>query len=120
MDEELEEFDGSNLLSNSDSYDGNKTKVYSLLNDYGYDVEDIDDETGLPKFLARLVDGSNYDEICKFNYNLLKIHKKHHIPMTAIIMILEEDFLDYKELLGFIQINLLTRLRIENKKEKTT
>lgn len=83
-----------------------KFKFYSLMGTLGFDFEDIDNSTKLPKSLVPVVE-NKFEAMLLFNDALMKLHRNRLITITDAVIYLTEDYFEAKDVLKILQtINL--------------
>lgn len=94
------------LIDNNDvsKQDRNHDKkvFYQAMKERGFDFEDIDDETRLPKSLIPVV-AQKIEPFVLFNSAILDLHKNKIVSITDAISYLVEDYFDPKEVLRILQ-----------------
>lgn len=89
---------------------------YKLMKNYGFDFDDIDEGTRLPKSLLP-VRANKFEAVCKFNHALEMLHRQKLMPILDSVVFLLTDYFDPNELLKFISTNNLNSLQVELKKK---
>lgn len=102
-------------LINSDEVSKNernhdKTIFYSQMKLRGFDFDDIDEKTRLPKSIIPVVAG-DFGPFVMFNNAIIDIHRKKLVPITDAIVYLTEDYFDPKEVLKLLQTITLNYLQ---------
>lgn len=82
-------------LEFSDDRSGFETKeqLYAYFKQNGFDMEDIDQETKLPKFLMKVIKNETA-EYNKFNNILYKLNKENKINIIDSMAYMVEDWLE--------------------------
>ena len=93
-----------------------KEEFYQILKSYGFDFDDIDEKTRLPKSMIPVI-ANKFDAVMKFNYALEMMHRKKQVPIIESFVYLVTDFFEPKQLLKIIQTNNLNFLQMELKKK---
>jgi hypothetical protein len=105
----------------------NKTAFYKLMKERGFDFDDIDESTRLPKSLEPVFEG-DADNLHKFNAAIAELHKKKMVNIVDSLIYLTADYLDEKQVLKFLdELNfyilkqeLLKRFHIKKDKPETS
>lgn len=83
-----------------------KALFYQEMGKRGFDFEDIDPTTMLPKSLIPVVNG-DFEPFVKFNNAIMDIHRKKLVSITDAIVYLTEDYFEPKQILKMLMtINL--------------
>lgn len=83
-----------------------KATFYQEMGKRGFDFEDIDPTTMLPKSLIPVVNG-DFEPFVKFNNAIMDIHRKKIVSITDAIVYLTEDYFEPKQILKMLMtINL--------------
>lgn len=83
-----------------------KALFYQEMSKRGFDFEDIDPTTMLPKSLIPVVNG-DFEPFVKFNNAIMDIHRKKLVSITDAIVYLTEDYFEPKQILKMLMtINL--------------
>lgn len=103
------------VLINSDEVSKNernhdKAIFYSQMKLRGFDFEDIDEKTKLPKSLIPVVAGE-FGPFVKFNNAIIEIHREKLVSITDAIIYLTEDYFEPKEVLKLLQTITLNYLQ---------
>lgn len=83
-----------------------KQQFYVDAKKYGFDADDIDEETKLPKMLNDLLNG-DIATMLKFNTMLMKMHRSKTTNIVDAIVNLTTDFVDETELMKYLQPNVI-------------
>lgn len=103
------------VLINSDEVSKNernhdKAIFYSQMKLRGFDFEDIDEKTRLPKSLIPVVAGE-FGPFVKFNNAIIEIHREKLVSITDAIVYLTDDYFEPKEVLKLLQTITLNYLQ---------
>lgn len=103
------------ILINSDEVSKNernhdKAIFYSQMKLRGFDFEDIDEKTRLPKSLIPVVAGE-FGPFVKFNNAIIEIHREKLVSITDAIIYLTDDYFEPKEVLKLLQTITLNYLQ---------
>lgn len=103
------------VLINSDEVSKNernhdKAIFYSQMKLRGFDFEDIDEKTRLPKSLIPVVAGE-FGPFVKFNNAIIEIHREKLVSITDAIIYLTDDYFEPKEVLKLLQTITLNYLQ---------
>lgn len=103
------------VLINSDEVSKNernhdKAIFYSQMKLRGFDFEDIDEKTRLPKSLIPVVAGE-FGSFVKFNNAIIEIHREKLVSITDAIIYLTDDYFEPKEVLKLLQTITLNYLQ---------
>ena len=83
-----------------------KATFYTAMKGYGFDFDDIDKTTKLPKSLIPVVNGE-FEPFVKFNNAIMSIHRNKKVSITDAIVYLTEDYFEPKQILKLLQtVNL--------------
>ena len=89
-----------------------KQQFYNDAKKYGFDVEDIVEETRLPKMLNDILNG-DVTAMLKFNTMLMQMHRSKTTNIIDAIINLTTDFIDETELMKYLQPNVIGLLSSE-------
>lgn len=83
-----------------------KAIFYKEMGKRGFDFEDIEPTTMLPKSLIPVVNG-DFEPFVKFNNAIMDIHRKKLVSITDAVVYLTEDYFEPKQVLKMLQtVNL--------------
>lgn len=83
-----------------------KFKFYNLMGALGFDFEDVDEATKLPKSIVPVYK-NEFEAMLLFNDALMKLHRNRLISITDAVIYLTEDYFEAKDVLKILQtINL--------------
>ena len=105
----------------------NKAAFYKMMKERGFDFNDIDESTRLPKSLEPILSG-DADVMHKFNAAIANLHKNKIVNIVDSLIYLVTDYLDEKYILKILdELNfytlkqeLLKRFHIKMDEPKTT
>jgi hypothetical protein len=104
------------LYSNDTEYNSflkhDKQQFYNDTKKYGFDAEDIVEETRLPKMLNDILNG-DITAMLKFNAMLMQMHRSKTVNIIDAIINLTTDFIDETELMKYLQPNVIGLLSSE-------
>lgn len=89
-----------------------KQQFYNNAKEYGFDVNDIVEETKLPRMLHDILNG-NVTAMLKFNTMLMQMHRTKTTNIVDSIVNLTTDFIDETDLMKFLQPNVIGLLSSE-------
>lgn len=89
-----------------------KQQFYNDAKKYGFDTEDIVEETRLPKMLNDILNG-DVTAMLKFNAMLMKMHRSKTTSIIDAIINITTDFIDETELMKYLQPNVIGLLSSE-------
>lgn len=89
-----------------------KQQFYNDAKKYGFDAEDIVEETRLPKMLNDILNG-DVTAMLKFNTMLMQMHRSKTTNIIDAIINLTTDFIDETELMKYLQPNVIGLLSSE-------
>ena len=89
-----------------------KQQFYNDAKKYCFDVEDIVEETRLPKMLNDILNG-DVTAMLKFNTMLMQMHRSKTTNIIDAIINLTTDFIDETELMKYLQPNVIGLLSSE-------
>ena len=89
-----------------------KQQFYNDAKKYGFDAEDIVEETKLPKMLNDVING-DITVMLKFNTMLMQMHRSKTTNIIDAIINLTTDFIDETELMKYLQPNVIGLLSSE-------
>lgn len=105
----------------------NRASFYGFMKERGFDFEDVDETTRLPKSLEPVLEG-DADDLHKFNAALHDIHKKKLINISDAVIYLTSDYFEEKTMLKLLdEMNhyllsqeLLKRYHIKQEESETS
>ena len=105
----------------------NKAAFYKMMKERGFDFNDIDEMTRLPKSLEPILSG-DADVMHKFNAAIANLHKNKIVNIVDSLIYLVTDYLDEKYILKILdELNfytlkqeLLKRFHVKMDEPKTT
>ena len=89
-----------------------KQQFYNDAKKYGFDADDIVEETRLPKMLNDVLNGY-VTAMLKFNAMLMQMHRSKTTSIIDAIINLTTDFIDETELMKYLQPNVIGLLSSE-------
>lgn len=89
-----------------------KDNFYIEFAKYGFDFNDIDEETKLPKSLKKVLSG-DIEYTLRFNNALIKMHRSKLYSIIESIVNLTTDYVDYEALSKVLQPTVLGLLTTE-------
>ena len=89
-----------------------KQQFYNDAKKYGFDADDIVEETRLPKMLNDILNG-DVTAMLKFNTMLMQMHRSKTTNIIDAIINLTTDFIDETELMKYLQPNVIGLLSSE-------
>jgi len=91
-----------------------KAAFYNELKTFGFDFDDCDGETRLPKSMIAVLAG-DFNAILQFNNALLSIHRSKHTNIVDAIVYLTADdgWLATEDVMKILQTNVLGVLSAE-------
>lgn len=89
-----------------------KQQFYKNAKEYGFDAEDIVEETKLPRMLDEILKG-DVSAMLKFNTMLMQMHRTKKTTIIDSIINLTTDFIDESELMKYLQPNAIGLLSSE-------
>lgn len=89
-----------------------KQQFYTNAKKYGFDAEDIVEETRLPKMLNDILNG-DVTAMLKFNTMLMQMHRSKTTNIVDSIINITTDFIDESELMKYLQPNVIGLLSSE-------
>lgn len=89
-----------------------KQQFYNDAKKYGFDAEDIVEETKLPKMLNDILN-DDVTAMLKFNAMLMQMHRSKTTNIIDAIINLTTDFIDETELMKYLQPNVIGLLSSE-------
>jgi len=89
-----------------------KQQFYNEAKEYGFDVEDIVEETKLPKLLNDLLNG-NVTAMLKFNNMLVSMHRSKQTNIIDAMVNITTDFIDESDIMKYLQPNVVGLLSSE-------
>lgn len=103
------------VLINSDEVSKNernhdKALFYAEMKARGFDFEDIEETTHLPKSVIPVVNG-DFVPFVSFNNAIIDIHRKKLVPITDAIVYLTEDYFEAKDVIKLLQTVTLNYLQ---------
>lgn len=86
----------------------NKAAFYKMMKERGFDFNDIDEMTRLPKSLEPILSG-DADVMHKFNAAIANLHKNKIVNIVDSLIYLVTDYLDEKYILKILdELNFYT------------
>lgn len=89
-----------------------KSNFYSELVNYGFDFNEIDEETKLPTVLKKVLSG-DLEYMLRFNNALLKMHRSKKYNIIDAIVNLTTDYVEYSDLEKILLPNVTGLLTTE-------
>ena len=89
-----------------------KDNFYVEFAKYGFDFNEIDEETKLPVSIKKVLDG-DVEYILRFNNALLKMHRSKLYSIIESIVNLITDYVEYDDLAKVLQPTVLGLLTTE-------
>ena len=89
-----------------------KQQFYKTAKQYGFDAEDIVEETKLPRLLNDLLNG-DVSAMLKFNNMLVSMHRSKQTSIIDAMVNLTTDFIDETDIMKFLQPNVIRLLSSE-------
>lgn len=89
-----------------------KNNFYAEFAKYGFDFNEIDEESKLPIVLKKILDG-DLEYMLKFNNALLKMHRSKKYNIIDAIVNLTTDYVDYSDLEKILLPNITGLLTTE-------
>ena len=83
-----------------------KQQFYKNAKEYGFDAEDIVEESKLPRMLDDILKG-DVSAMLKFNTMLMQMHRTKQTTIIDSIINLTTDFIDESELMKYLQPNVI-------------
>jgi hypothetical protein len=79
----------------------NRATFYKFMKERGFDFEDIDEYTRLPKSIVPVTEG-DADDLHKFNAAIADLHKKKLVNIADSLTYLTGDYFDEKSMLKYL------------------
>ena len=89
-----------------------KQDFYTAAKEYGFDVDDLDEETKLPKLLNDMLNG-DVTSMLKFNKMLVSLHRNKQAHIIDALVNIVTDFVDESDILKYLQPNVVGLLSSE-------
>lgn len=89
-----------------------KNNFYLEFTKYGFDFNEIDEETKLPIVLKKILDG-DLEYMLRFNNALLKMHRSKKYNIIDAVVNLTTDYVEYSDLEKILLPNITGLLTTE-------